>query len=67
MSESKKEREGDNKKGCYSGCVQCRHHVALLSAAPNVRPLFSVFKMPYVPQGLCSDISYVISAGKNSV
>lgn len=56
MSESKKEREGENKKVCYLGCVQCRHHVALLSAAPNVMPLFNVFKMPYMLQGLCSDI-----------
>lgn len=32
MCESKKEREGENKRGCYLGCVQCRHHVGLLSA-----------------------------------
>lgn len=67
MIESKRERKGRTREGCHLGCAQCGHHAALLSAAPNVTPLFSVLKMPYRPRGLCGDIFSVISAGKNSV
>lgn len=65
-SRAKRKRKGRTREGCHLGCAQGRHHVALLSAAPNVTALLSVLKMPYRLHGLCGDIFSVISAGKNS-
>lgn len=50
------ERKGSIGEWRYLQYVQYRNRVVLLSAAPNVKPLFNVCKRPYMPSGECHDI-----------